>query len=142
MEGAPKVRAAEPRSPEFDRGAYFNNTNPGKFGITLNLNHPKGRDLLNRWCARRMPSARISVPARWIDGVSATKTCARSIEGHLPSDHRDGKSGTLQELRQLRPTAQAYSGLTFLSGLRNRIRPRDGATPISIIHRATSARSS
>src|SRR5215470_4622076 len=32
----------------FNRGAYYNNTNPGKYGITLNLNHPKGRDLLRR----------------------------------------------------------------------------------------------
>src|SRR5271167_5035438 len=32
----------------FNRSAYFNNTNPGKYGITLNLNHPKGRDLLKR----------------------------------------------------------------------------------------------
>ena len=31
---------------KYDRGAYFNNTNPGKYGVTLNLNHPKGRDLL------------------------------------------------------------------------------------------------
>src|SRR5947208_15798314 len=27
----------------YDRGAYFNNTNPGKYGVTLNLNHAKGR---------------------------------------------------------------------------------------------------
>ena len=32
----------------YNRSAYFNNTNPGKYGMTLNLNHPKGRDLLRR----------------------------------------------------------------------------------------------
>ena len=35
----------------YNRAGYFNNTNPGKYGITLNLNHPKGRELLRRWCA-------------------------------------------------------------------------------------------
>ena len=30
----------------FDRGAYFNNTTPGKFGVTLNLNRRKARDLI------------------------------------------------------------------------------------------------
>lgn len=61
----------------FNRSSLFNNTNAGKYGVTLNLNHAKGRDLLNVWSSAPMSFVRTLVRAKWRSGVSPTTTCAR-----------------------------------------------------------------
>jgi crotonobetainyl-CoA:carnitine CoA-transferase CaiB-like acyl-CoA transferase len=102
----------------FDRGGYYNNTNPGKYGITLNLNHPKGRDLLRRMvkdanaiCENFSPGQmdkwnlgydELSKLNPWIIYMQTTGV---------------GKSGVYQNYVSYGPTAQAMSGLTFMSGL-------------------------
>ena len=45
----PRVRGGDPES--LNRSGLFNNINAGKFGITLNMNVPQGRDLFKRLIA-------------------------------------------------------------------------------------------
>src|SRR5579883_1173981 len=102
----------------YDRGAYFNNTNPGKYGITLNLNHPKGRDLLKRMvrdanalCENFSPSQM----DKWGLGYEELhKINPRLIYMRTTGV---GKAGVYKDYVSYGPTAQAFSGLTFLSGL-------------------------
>ncbi|HXW83603.1 MAG TPA: CoA transferase, partial [Candidatus Binataceae bacterium] len=102
----------------FNRGAYFNNTNPGKFGITLNLNHPKGRELLkalvrdaNALCENFSPGQM----ENWGLGYDDLRKVNPKII-YLQTTGM-GKHGTYKNYVSYGPTAQAYSGLTFLSGL-------------------------
>lgn len=108
----------------YDRGAYFNNTNPGKYGITLNLNHPKGRDLLKRMvrdanglCENFSPSQM----DKW--GLSYEEL--RKINPRLIYLRTTGmgKAGVYKDYVSYGPTAQAFSGLTFLSGMPEPFQP-------------------
>src|SRR3984893_5498750 len=46
----PTAPGGEPGS--LNRSGLFNNINPGKYGITLNMNVPQGRDLFKRLIAK------------------------------------------------------------------------------------------
>jgi len=102
----------------FDRGAYFNNTNPGKYGVTLNLNHPKGRDLLKRMVREANALCENFSPGqmdKWELGYEELrKVNPRLI--YLQTTGM-GKAGIYKDYVSYGPTAQAFSGLTFLSGL-------------------------
>jgi crotonobetainyl-CoA:carnitine CoA-transferase CaiB-like acyl-CoA transferase len=102
----------------FDRGAYFNNTNPGKYGITLNLNHPKGRDLLrqlirdaNAICENFSPGQM----DKWGLGYGELRKLNPRIIYMQTTGL--GKAGVYKDYVSYGPTAQAFSGLTYLSGL-------------------------
>lgn len=102
----------------WDRGAYFNNTNPGKYGITLNLNHPKGRDLLRRMVREANAICENFSPGqmdKWGIGYEEL----RKINPKLIYMQTTGmgKTGVYENYVSYGPTAQAFSGLTFLSGL-------------------------
>lgn len=63
-----------------DRAGNFFNINPGKRGITLNMNHPKGRELFARLVSlgdvvTENFSAHQLVPIRWKSGALATSNC-------------------------------------------------------------------
>src|SRR5713226_8200363 len=102
----------------FNRGAYFNNTNPGKYGVTLNLNHPKGRDLLralvrdaNAICENFSPGHM----DRWNLGYEELRKINPKII-YIQTTGL-GKFGAYENYVSYGPTAQAFSGLTFQSGL-------------------------
>ena len=102
----------------FNRGAYFNNTNPGKYGITLNLNHPKGRELLrllvrdaNAICENFSPGQM----EKWNLGYEELRKINPKII-YLQTTGM-GKAGIYSDYVSYGPTAQALSGLTFMSGL-------------------------
>jgi len=102
----------------FNRGAYFNNTNPGKYGVTLNLNHPKGRDLLKRMVSDANALCENFSPGqmdKWGLGYDDLRKINRKLIYLQTTGF--GKNGTYQNYVSYGPTAQAYSGLTFLSGL-------------------------
>jgi len=102
----------------FDRGAYFNNTNPGKYGITLNLNHPKGRDLLRRLVRDANAICENFSPGqmdKWNLGYEELRKINPAII-YLQTTGM-GKAGVYKDYVSYGPTAQAFSGLTFLSGL-------------------------
>jgi crotonobetainyl-CoA:carnitine CoA-transferase CaiB-like acyl-CoA transferase len=103
---------------DFDRGAYYNNTNPGKYGITLNLNHPKGRELLKRMVADANAICENFSPGqmeKWGLGYDELRKVNPRIIYLQTTGF--GKHGTYNNYVSYGPTAQAFSGLTFLSGL-------------------------
>jgi crotonobetainyl-CoA:carnitine CoA-transferase CaiB-like acyl-CoA transferase len=102
----------------FDRGGYYNNTNPGKYGVTLNLNHPKGRDLLKRMVRDANALCENFSPAQ-MDKWGLGYADLRQLNPKLIYLQTTGfgKAGTYNDYVSYGPTAQAYSGLTFLSGL-------------------------
>jgi crotonobetainyl-CoA:carnitine CoA-transferase CaiB-like acyl-CoA transferase len=102
----------------YDRGAYFNNTNPGKYGITLNLNHPKGRDLLRRMVRDANALCENFSPSQ-MDKWGLGYEDLRKVNSRLIYMRTTGmgKAGVYKDYVSYGPTAQAFSGLTFLSGL-------------------------
>jgi crotonobetainyl-CoA:carnitine CoA-transferase CaiB-like acyl-CoA transferase len=102
----------------YNRGAYFNNTNPGKYGITLNLNHPRGRDLLKRMVSRADALCENFSPSqmdKW--GLGHEELCKVNPRLIYMRTTGMGKAGVYRDYVSYGPTAQAFSGLTFLSGL-------------------------
>jgi crotonobetainyl-CoA:carnitine CoA-transferase CaiB-like acyl-CoA transferase len=102
----------------YDRGAYYNNTNPGKYGITLNLNHPKGRDLLKRMVSETNVLCENFSPSqmdKWGLGYEELHKLNRRLIYMRTTGM--GKAGVYKDYVSYGPTAQAFSGLTFLSGL-------------------------
>ncbi len=102
----------------YDRGAYFNNTNPGKYGITLNLNHPKGRDLLRRMAREANVICENFSPGqmdKWGLGYGDLRKINPGII-YIQTTGL-GKAGVYKDYVSYGPTAQAFSGLTYLSGL-------------------------
>src|SRR3984957_20508607 len=107
-----------------NRAGYFNNTNPGKYGITLNLNHPKGRDLLrllvrdaNALCENFSPGQM----DKWGLGYEELRKVNPALIYMQTTGM--GKAGVYKDYVSYGPTAQAYSGLTFLSGLPDQDQP-------------------
>jgi crotonobetainyl-CoA:carnitine CoA-transferase CaiB-like acyl-CoA transferase len=102
----------------FDRGAYYNNTNPGKYGVTLNLNHPKGRDLLRRMVRDANAITENFSPGQ-MDKWNLGYDELRKINPRIIYMQTTGvgKAGVYKDYVSYGPTAQAFSGLTYLSGL-------------------------
>ena len=103
---------------DFNRGAYYNNTNPGKYGVTLNLNHPKGRELLKRMVQDANAICENFSPGqmeKWGLGYDELRKVNPRIIYLQTTGF--GKSGTYNNYVSYGPTAQAFSGLTYLSGL-------------------------
>jgi crotonobetainyl-CoA:carnitine CoA-transferase CaiB-like acyl-CoA transferase len=102
----------------YDRSAYFNNTNPGKYGITLNLNHPKGRDLLRRMVRDANAICENFSPGQ-MDKWELGYEDLRKVNPRIIYMQTTGlgKAGVYKDYVSYGPTAQAFSGLTFLSGL-------------------------
>src|SRR5579863_783628 len=112
----PAVPGGEPDS--VNRSGLFNNINPGKFGITLNMNLPQGRELFKRLIAKSSVLCENYSPEqmdRWGLGYAAL----REINPNLIYLQITGmgKSGTYKSYLSVGPTAQALSGLTHMSGL-------------------------
>ena len=116
------LRGVGPRVPGGDadsvnRSGLFNNLNAGKFGITLNMNVPQGRDLFKRLIAKSVVLCENYSPGqmeRWELGYETL----REINPGLIYQQITGmgKSGTYKDYLSVGPTAQALSGLTHMSG--------------------------
>jgi crotonobetainyl-CoA:carnitine CoA-transferase CaiB-like acyl-CoA transferase len=102
----------------YNRSAYYNNTNPGKYGITLNLNHPKGRDLLRRMARDANTICENFSPGQ-MDKWGLGYEDLRKINPRIIYIQTTGlgKAGVYKNYVSYGPTAQALSGLTHLSGL-------------------------
>lgn len=118
------VTRARSRHGSYDRGAYFNNTNPGKYGITLNLNHPKGRDLLRRMARDANAICENFSPGQ-MDKWNLGYEDLRQINPGIIYIQTTGlgKTGVYKDYVSYGPTAQAFSGLTFMSGLPEKREP-------------------
>ena len=101
-----------------NRSGNFNNINAGKFGITLNLNHPKGREILKQLVASAHVLCENFSPDqmdRWGLGYEALSAVNPKLIYVQTTGM--GKSGVYKDYSSYGPTAQALSGLTHLSGL-------------------------
>src|SRR6266481_1764421 len=107
-----------PASNGVNRSGNFNNINAGKFGITLNLNHPRGREILKQLVARAHVLCENFSPDqmdRWGLGYEALSAVNPKLIYVQTTGM--GKSGVYKDYSSYGPTAQALSGLTHLSGL-------------------------
>lgn len=100
-----------------NRSGLFNNMNPGKYGITLNMNVPQGRDLFKRLIAGTSVLCENYSPGqmeRWGLGYETLREINPGLI-YLQITGM-GKSGTYKDYLSVGPTAQALSGLTHMSG--------------------------
>ena len=102
----------------YNRSALFNNTNAGKYSITLNLNHPKGRELLKRLVADANVLCENFSP-RQMEKWNLSYDDLRKLNPKLIYLQVTGmgKAGVYSDFASYGPTAQALSGLTYMSGL-------------------------
>lgn len=102
----------------FNRSGLFNNINPGKFAITLNLSNPKGRDLLRRLVAQAHVLCENFSPER-MDQWGVGYAELRKVNPALIYVQTTGmgKAGVYRDYAGYGPTAQALSGLTEMSGM-------------------------
>lgn len=112
----PSVPGGEPGS--FNRSGLFNNINAGKYGVTLNMNLPHGRELFKRLIAKSAVLCENYSPEqmeRWGLGYAALSEINPALIYMQITGM--GKSGTYKSYLSVGPTAQALSGLTHMSGL-------------------------
>src|SRR5215831_9500635 len=123
------LRGVGPRVPggeddSLNRSGLFNNINTGKYGVTLNMNLPQGRDLFKRLIAKSTVLCENYSPGqmdRWELGYETLREINPGLI-YLQITGM-GKSGTYNDYLSVGPTAQALSGLTHMSGLPDPMQP-------------------
>jgi len=101
-----------------DMGGQFNNKNPGKRGISLNVRHPKGLEIAKRLVAMSDIVAEGFSPGvldNWGLGYSVLKSIKPDIIYVQQSGM--GAHGTYGRFRTVGPIANAFAGLSEMSGL-------------------------
>jgi crotonobetainyl-CoA:carnitine CoA-transferase CaiB-like acyl-CoA transferase len=112
----PSVPGGDPDS--LNRSGLFNNLNSGKYGITLNMSLPQGRELFKRLIAKASVLCENYSPEQmesW--GLGYAVLSQINPELIYLQITGMGRSGTYNAYRSVGPTAQALSGLTQMSGL-------------------------
>ncbi len=100
----------QPKAPggaadSLNRSGLFNNINPGKYGITLNMSLPQGRDLFKRLIARSSVLCENYSPGqmdRWEPGYEVLRDRAA---------RRYGQNAGLAASDQRRPVCEGLSVL-------------------------------
>ncbi len=123
-ESSDYIRRAPPFAddqPGPNRSGFFNNLNRNKLGVTLNVGHPDGMALLKQLISVSdvlIENFSSRILARWgLDYEEQKKLRPDIIYVSLSGF---GHSGRDQDRTTWGPTAQALSGLTFMSGLPGR----------------------
>jgi len=101
-----------------DMGGQFNNKNPGKRGISLNVRHPKGLEIARRLVAMSDVVAEGFSPGvldSWGLGYDAMRAIKPDIIYVQQSGM--GAQGTYGRFRTVGPIANSFSGLSEMSGL-------------------------
>jgi len=101
-----------------DMGGQFNNKNPGKRGISLNVRHPKGLEIARRLVAMSDVVAEGFSPGvldSWGLGYDAMRAIKPDIIYVQQSGM--GAKGTYGRFRTVGPIANSFSGLSEMSGL-------------------------
>ena len=101
-----------------DMGGQFNNKNPGKRGISLNVRHPKGLEIARRLVAMSDIVAEGFSPGvldNWGLGYEAMRAIKPDIIYVQQSGM--GAQGTYGRFRTVGPVANSFSGLSEMSGL-------------------------
>ncbi len=117
---AARERATEPLPPvnDADMGGQFNNKNPGKRGISLNVRHPKGLEIAKRLVAMSDIVAEGFSPGV-LDSWGLGYDVLRSIKPDIIYAQQSGMGaqGTYGRFRTVGPIANSFSGLSEMSGL-------------------------
>ncbi len=101
-----------------DMGGQFNNKNPGKRGISLNVRHPKGLEIVKRLVTMSDIVAEGFSPGvldNWGLGYKTLKEIKKDIIYVQQSGM--GAQGTYGRFRTVGPIANAFAGLSEMSGL-------------------------
>jgi crotonobetainyl-CoA:carnitine CoA-transferase CaiB-like acyl-CoA transferase len=101
-----------------DMGGQFNNKNPGKRGISLNVRHPKGLEIARRLVAMSDIVAEGFSPGvldNW--GLGYEKLRAIKPDIIYVQQSGMGAQGTYGRFRTVGPIANAFAGLSEMSGL-------------------------
>jgi crotonobetainyl-CoA:carnitine CoA-transferase CaiB-like acyl-CoA transferase len=117
---AARERAAAPLPgvTDPDMGGQFNNKNPGKRGISLNVRHPKGLEIARRLVGMSDIVAEGFSPGvldSWGLGYDAMRAIKPDIIYVQQSGM--GAKGTYGRFRTVGPIANSFSGLSDMSGL-------------------------
>jgi crotonobetainyl-CoA:carnitine CoA-transferase CaiB-like acyl-CoA transferase len=113
-----KATAPLPGVTDPDMGGQFNNKNPGKRGISLNVRHPKGLAIARRLVALSDIVAEGFSPGvldSWGLGYEALRAIKPDIIYVQQSGM--GAKGTYGRFRTVGPIANSFSGLSEMSGL-------------------------
>jgi crotonobetainyl-CoA:carnitine CoA-transferase CaiB-like acyl-CoA transferase len=104
-----------PKAPPYaNRAGVFNDRNPGKLGITLNMNHPEGRALFRRLLAVSdvaMDGFTAPMMGRWGLDYEGMKKVKEDIIYIQMSGF--GNSGPYRDYGSVGPIAQASAGLAW-----------------------------
>jgi crotonobetainyl-CoA:carnitine CoA-transferase CaiB-like acyl-CoA transferase len=113
-----KATAPLPGVTDPDMGGQFNNKNPGKRGISLNVRHPKGLEIARRLVGMSDIVAEGFSPGvldRWGLGYDELKKIKPDIVYVQQSGM--GAHGTYGRFRTVGPIANSFAGLSEMSGL-------------------------
>jgi crotonobetainyl-CoA:carnitine CoA-transferase CaiB-like acyl-CoA transferase len=113
-----KATAPLPPVSDPDMGGQFNNKNPGKRGISLNVRHPKGLEIAKRLVAMSDIVAEGFSPGV-LDSWGLGYDVLRSIKPNIIYAQQSGMGakGTYGRFRTVGPIANSFSGLSEMSGL-------------------------
>ncbi|HKA45230.1 MAG TPA: CoA transferase [Burkholderiales bacterium] len=117
-EARDKATAPLPGVTDVNMGGQFNNKNPGKRGISLNVRHPKGLEIAKRLVAMSDIVAEGFSPGvldSWGLGYSELRKIKKDIIYVQQSGM--GAQGTYGRFRTVGPIANAFAGLSEMSGL-------------------------
>lgn len=116
------IGAQDPsQAASLNRNGNFNDINAGKYGCSLNLAHPRGKELFKQLVAVSdvvMENYSASAMDRMGLGYEVLKAINPDIIYIQASGW--GKTGPYRDWLSYGPTAQAMSGLTAMSGLPDR----------------------
>src|SRR5262245_7230933 len=113
-----KATAPLPGVTDPDMGGQFNNKNPGKRGISLNVRHPKGLEIARRLVAMSDIVAEGFSPGV-LDSWGLGYEAMRAIKPDIIYVQQSGMGarGTYGRFRTVGPIANSFSGLSEMSGL-------------------------
>ncbi len=115
VEGETQVRT---QTQSVNRGGLFNDNNPGKRSFSLNMAHPKGKELFKRLLGLSdviVESYRADAMTKWGLGYDVLRSIKPDIIYMQQSGW--GHKGPYYKYASYGPIAQAISGLTDQSGL-------------------------
>ncbi len=117
-EARDKATAPLPGVTDTNMGGQFNNKNPGKRGISLNVRHPKGLEIAKRLVAMSDIVAEGFSPGV-LDNWGLGYDVLRQIKPDIIYVQQSGMGaqGTYGRFRTVGPIANAFAGLSEMSGL-------------------------
>ncbi len=113
-----QATAPLPAVTDSDMGGQFNNKNPGKRGISLNVRHPKGLEIAKRLVAMSDIVAEGFSPGV-MDSWGLGYEVLRAIKPDIIYVQQSGMGaqGTYGRFRTVGPIANSFAGLSEMSGL-------------------------